>query len=104
MEKLLLNNKIYNYYEYATEKEFEQVIVENSAQIFGANSIYIDIKKRIGDSIITIPDGYLIDFSFQADPRLYIIENELSSHDPYKHIGSQILKFVHFVQRERGVK
>ncbi len=103
MEKLLFNNKIYNYYEYATEKEFEQVIVDKSAQIFGANSIYIDIKKRIGDSIITIPDGYLIDFSFQADPRLYIIENELSSHDPYKHIGSQILKFA-ISYRETGRK
>lgn len=94
MEKLLHNNTIYTYYEYLTEKEFEQKIVEHSCHIFGEDSIYIDIKKRIGDSIITIPDGYLIDFSFHADPRLYIIENELSSHDPYKHIGSQILKFA----------
>ena len=94
MEKLLIDDKVYSYYEYPLEKEFEQIIVEKSAYIFGKNSIYIDIKKRIGDSILTIPDGYLIDFSFQADPRLYIIENELSSHDPYKHIGSQILKFA----------
>lgn len=94
MEKLLLNNAVYDYYEYSSEKEFEELIVEQAGQIFGENSIYIDIKKRIGDNIITIPDGYLIDFSFQADPRLYIIENELSSHDPYKHIGSQILKFA----------
>jgi hypothetical protein len=64
MEKLLLNNKIYSYYEYPLEKEFEQIIIEKSAQIFGENSIFIDIKKRIGDSILTIPDGYLIDFSF----------------------------------------
>jgi len=94
MEKLLQNNVVYDYYEYHSEKEFEQLVVEQANQIFGANSIYVDIKKRIGDSIITIPDGYLIDFSFQADPRLYIIENELSSHDPYKHIGSQLLKFA----------
>jgi len=94
MEKLLQNNVVYDYYEYHSEKEFEQLIVEQASQIFGVNSIYVDIKKRIGDSIMTIPDGYLIDFSFQADPRLYIIENELSSHDPYKHIGSQLLKFA----------
>jgi len=105
MEKLLLNNKIYSYYEYPLEKEFEQIIVEKSAQIFGKNSIYIDIKKRIGDSILTIPDGYLIDFSFQADPRLYIIENELSSHDPYRHIGSQILKFaISYKESGRKIK
>jgi hypothetical protein len=94
METLLQNNVLYQYYEYPLEKEFEQVIVEQASHIFGAQSIYIDIKKKIGDSIITIPDGYLIDFSFKADPKLYIIENEISSHDPYKHIGSQLLKFA----------
>jgi len=105
MDKLLFDNKVFNYYEYSSEKEFEQVIVEKSLQIFGKDSIYIDIKKRIGDSIITIPDGYLIDFSFQADPRLYIIENELSSHDPYKHIGSQILKFaISYKESGRRIK
>lgn len=105
MEKLLIENKVYSYYEYPLEKEFEQIIVEKSAQIFGLNSIYIDIKKRIGDSILTIPDGYLIDFSFQADPRLYIIENELSSHDLYKHIGSQILKFaISYKESGRKIK
>lgn len=94
METLLIDNKLYHYYQYPLEKEFEQVIVEQAIYIFGEQSIYIDIKKKIGDSIITIPDGYLIDFSFEADPKLYIIENELSSHDPYKHIGSQLLKFA----------
>lgn len=94
MEKILNNNLTYSYYEYPSEKEFEQIIVQQAQHIFGNQSIYIDIKKRIGDSIITIPDGYLIDFSFEQEPRLYIIENELSSHDPYKHIGSQLLKFA----------
>jgi len=104
MEKLLIKNQTYSYYEYATEKEFEQVIVENAEHIFGSRSIYVDIKKRIGNDIITIPDGYLIDFSF-AEPRLYIIENELSSHDPYKHIGSQILKFaISYKQSGRKIK
>lgn len=105
MDKLLINDKVYSYYEYPLEKEFEQIIVEKSTQIFGKNSIYIDIKKRIGDSILTIPDGYLIDLSFQEDPRLYIIENELSSHDPYKHIGSQILKFaISYKESGRKIK
>lgn len=94
MEKVLYKDVSYSYYAYPTEKEFEQVIVQQAPHIFGSQSIYIDIKKRIGDSIITIPDGYLIDFSFAHEPRLYIIENELSSHDPYKHIGSQLLKFA----------
>jgi hypothetical protein len=93
MERIISDNKTYRHYEYTIEKEFEQIVVEKSKQIFGNNTVYIDIKKKIGDSIITIPDGYLIDFSFAEKPRLYIIENEISTHDPYKHIGSQLLKF-----------
>ena len=54
MEKLLNDNKIYSYYEYGLEKKIEQIIVEKSIQIFGKNSIYVDIKKRIGDSFLTI--------------------------------------------------
>jgi len=94
MERLVIENKIYKYYEYQLEKEFEEVIIKNYQQIFGINTIYIDIKKKIGDNIVTIPDAYLIDFSFIEKPRLYIIENEISTHDPYKHIGSQLLKFA----------
>lgn len=94
MEKLLLNNESYSYYQYEKEAEFESLIVENSKVIFGESSIYIDIKKRIGDEILSIPDGYLIDFTIPGQPRLYIIENEIVKHDPYKHIGQQILKFA----------
>jgi predicted DNA binding CopG/RHH family protein len=94
MERLISQDKTYKYYEYTLEGEFERVIVDNATQIFGANSVYIDIKKKIGDNIVTIPDGYLVDFSFAEKPRLYIIENEISTHDPYKHIGSQLLKFA----------
>jgi molybdopterin-guanine dinucleotide biosynthesis protein len=94
MERLIIEDKTYKYYEYTLEGEFEKVIVDNAKQIFGFNVVYIDIKKKIGDSIVTIPDGYLIDFTFAEKPRLYIIENEISTHDPYKHIGSQLLKFA----------
>ncbi|MEJ8553094.1 hypothetical protein [Tepidibacter sp. Z1-5] len=95
MEKLIFNNKEFVYYEYEYENEFEEDVVENSKKIFGNQSIYIDIKKRIGqDKILSIPDGYLLDFSFINQPKLYIIENELAVHDPYRHIGQQILKFA----------
>lgn len=88
MDRLLSNNKIFTLYEYTLEKEFEHEIVKNSNAIFGNNSIYFDVKKLIGlDNILTIPDGYLIDLTFDSNPKLYIIENELVRHDPYKHIG-----------------
>ena len=95
MNRLICNNKIFSRYDYSSESEFEKLIIQHSKEIFGTNSVYIDIKKKIGvDNILTIPDGYLIDFSFESDPKLYIIENELAKHDPYKHIGQQLLKFA----------
>lgn len=95
MNNLIQNNKIFIPYEYKTEKEFEQEIINNSKAIFGEHSIYIDVKKKmVNDNIVTIPDGYLIDLSFEKEPRLYIIENELAKHDPYKHIGDQMLRFA----------
>jgi hypothetical protein len=95
VERIIYNDKLFFLYEYSEEKEFETHVIEHANEIFGSKSIYIDIKKRIGeDNILTIPDGYLIDFSFELEPRLYIIENELVTHDPYKHIGQQLLKFA----------
>ena len=95
MDRIIFGEKLFIPYEFSNENEFENLIIQNSNQIFGSNSVYINVKKRIErDNIVTIPDGYLIDFSFESDPRLYIIENELVRHDPYKHIGQQLLKFA----------
>lgn len=95
MSRLIHNNQVYEPFEYKLEKDFEKTIIENARTIFGEKTVYIDVKKKIkNNKIETIPDGYLIDFSFETNPKLYIIENELSSHDPYKHIGEQLLKFA----------
>jgi hypothetical protein len=95
MQRLVYNGKSFLLHEYSDEAEFERHVVQHAHEVFGPRSVYVDIKKRIGDdNILTIPDGYLIDFSFETDPRLYIIENELVTHDPYKHIGQQLLKFA----------
>jgi hypothetical protein len=95
MERLIYNGKSFLLHEYSEESEFERHVIEHAHEVFGSRSVYVDIKKRISeDNILTIPDGYLIDFSFASEPRLYIIENELVTHDPYKHIGQQLLKFA----------
>ena len=95
MDRLVFKGKAFVLHEYSDESEFERHVIQHAHEVFGPMSVYIDIKKRIGeDNILTIPDGYLIDFSFSMDPRLYIIENELVTHDPYKHIGQQLLKFA----------
>lgn len=86
---------VYTQYTYSKEDEFEKMIVEHSPSIFGTAGIYFDIKKLIGipKKGATIPDGYYLDLTFHNDPRLYLVEVELNSHDVYGHIGEQILRF-----------
>ena len=86
---------IYTQHTYTKELDFERMIVANAATIFGEAGIYFDIKKLIGTPKkgATIPDGYFLDLTFHNDPRLYLVEVELNSHDVYGHIGEQILRF-----------
>ena len=86
---------LYELYTYNTEKEFEADIIKHADSIFGSSSIYIDVKKHVkGNKIVTIPDGYVIDMADVQEPKLFVIENEIVGHDPFNHIGIQMLKFV----------
>ncbi|MCD8344297.1 MAG: hypothetical protein LUC19_07955, partial [Oscillospiraceae bacterium] len=86
---------VYTQYTYAKEAEFERMIVSHVQEIFGSDGIYFDIKKLIGTPKkgAAIPDGYFLDLTFHSDPKLYLVEVELNSHDVYGHIGEQILRF-----------
>jgi hypothetical protein len=89
---------------YEREDEFERDVVRLADYIFGP-SLYIDIKRRVGNDIVTIPDGYLVDTADPAIPRLFVVENEIVGHDPFKHIGIQMLKFVtSFDDAQRAVR
>ncbi len=91
---------------YEDEADLEAAIVEVQAELFGPSRIYLDAKKKIGakGGLRNIPDGYLIDLSGRQ-PRLYVAENELTSHDPLRHIAVQILQFsLSFEEEPRQVK
>ncbi|MFC1977386.1 hypothetical protein ACFLWS_03865 [Chloroflexota bacterium] len=78
-----------------SEAEFEKAIKANSLMVFGENRHYIECKRRISRGTkSSIPDAYLIDLA-RTEPRLYFVENELIAHDPFKHIGVQLLEFSH---------
>ncbi len=90
---------------YEDEATFEKDVVSLADHIFGSTSIYVDIKKHMGSGIVTIPDGYLIDTAKPDEPRLFIIENEIVKHDPFRHIGIQMLRFVtSFEEDERAIR
>ncbi len=87
-------NGIYRLASYQSESELEAAINQVKGELFGAHRIYLDVKRKIGAKagLRNIPDGYLIDLSGQK-PRLYVVENELASHEPLRHIAVQILEF-----------
>ena len=91
---------------YTGESDLEAAIVKLQKELFGAERIYIDVKRKIGGKAgpKNIPDGYLIDLSGQK-PRLFVVENELASHDPLRHIAIQILQFsLSFEAEPRAIK
>ena len=97
---------IYKRAHYQNEADFEAAINEVRHQLFGANRIYLDVKKKIGlkGGIQNIPDGYLIDLA-GPKPRLYVVENELRVHDALRHIAVQILQFsLSFESEQIAVK
>jgi len=84
--------------EFKLEEDFEKVIKENYKTLFGAKTIYFDIKNKIDSKSLgsAIPDGFLFDFKDMNNPEFYLIEVELEKHDFYKHMFPQITKFFAF--------
>ena len=97
---------IYKRVAYGSEADLEGAIAQVQSTLFGPNRIYLDVKKKIGmkGRIQNIPDGYLLDLNGHK-PRLYVVENELASHDLHRHIVPQLVQFsVSFEEEPRTVK
>jgi hypothetical protein len=97
---LIINGKRYNECEFNDEDELESIVVQESKNIFGHKSIYINAKRKIGTQFLGggVPDGFLFDFSDIDNPKFCLVEIELKSHDYNKHIHDQILKFISFYE------
>jgi len=91
---LLIDGVKYVEWTPSNEDEFEKVVKEHAKDIFGEDSIYFDIKRKLRSksAIGSIPDGYAIVFG--DEPRWHIVEVELSSHPLYEHIVPQVSKFI----------
>ncbi len=85
----------YDEEQFERESELKTALLELAEPLFGKSRIYLPTKKKIGGKGKTknIPDGYLLDLSSARDPKLFVVENELASHDPLKHVAVQILEF-----------
>ena len=80
---------------YDNESDLEVAVNEVKDALFGSSRIYLDDKKKIGQKGGTnnLPDGYLIDLTNKQDPKIFVVENDLASHQHLKHIAVQILEF-----------
>lgn len=74
------------------DEEFVPLVLEHTNEIFGTNTIYINTKKKLHSNagIVSIPDGYVLDFNHNS---WHIVEFELSNHALYDHIVPQVTKF-----------
>jgi len=98
------NNNKFREYTYNQEKDFEDVVRKNTKLIFGASTIYIDLKTRIETISLggSIPDGLLFDVNSIDSPEFYLVEVELAKHDFYKHIFPQITRFFAFYRNSKA--
>lgn len=95
---LLIDGVTYEVWTPANEDDFEQIVKEHAKDIFGEESIYLDIKHKLKSKsgIGSIPDGYVIIFGDQ--PHWHIVEVELSSHQLYEHIVPQVSRFINGIK------
>ncbi|GAH80906.1 unnamed protein product, partial [marine sediment metagenome] len=98
MPILLIDGVTYEVWTPSNEDEFEQVVEEHAKDIFGEESIYLDIKHKLKSKsgIGSIPDGYVIIFGDK--PHWHVVEVELSSHPLYEHIVPQVSKFINGIK------
>ncbi len=102
MARIVTLTTVYDAVSPDSEKVFEEAVIANSESIFGKRRYYIDCKHRIGvaGKKVNVPDAYLIDLQ-RNQPRLFVVENELSTHDLFKHIGKQLLEFSYSYQQAK---
>jgi len=95
---IYLDGKRFIETDFKSEEEFEKIIRDNFKTLFGAKTIFSDLKNKIDTRALgsAIPDGFLFDFKDEENPEFYLVEIELEEHDFYKHIFPQITKFFAF--------
>jgi hypothetical protein len=98
MKQLLIDGVTYDAWTPPKEDDLEKLILEHVVDIFGQQSVYFDIRRKLKSDagIGSIPDGYCI--VLRDKPSWYIVEVELSSHDLYNHIYSQLGKFLNGIK------
>ena len=94
----------YQLYKLKDENELEKYTEKLAKKIFGQDSYYFSVKKKIKSisGIGSIPDAYAI--SLTEPPKWYLVEVELSTHSIYNHIVPQLNKFIQGLKKYESRK
>ena len=101
-EILVVDGVEYNLYRPKDEtNDFHSMVKEHYKEIFGADSLYFDVRKNLKSKskIGSIPDAYILDFCLGE---WYVIEEELSWHPVYDHIVNQLTRFLNGIRNMRS--
>lgn len=92
---LLVDNEVFESYEYQREDELESRATKITNHVFGPKTLYFDIRQYVLSKAnrANVTDGVLLEFN-KGTSRLWLFEYELSSHDLYGHIQPQIMGFI----------
>lgn len=98
---LLIDGVKYELWTPSTEDELEQIVKEHAQDVFGEQSIYLDMRQKLKSGVGTgsIPDGFVIIFG--DSPHWRIVEVELSSHPLHDHIVAQVGRFISGIENPR---
>lgn len=92
---------VFTLHTYRGEDELEKFIVQNSLHVFGRRPVCFDVKHRVESKVkAKITDGLLLDLNGPDEPRFWIVEVELSKHDPYKDVEPQVHGFLRALKGE----
>ncbi len=101
---VLTDSGTYTEHHYTNEKELEQLVVAHAEEVFGKNTLYVDVKQKIASKFqARITDGLLLDFRKKPIPHLWVVEYELGSHDLEKHVIPQLRGFVKAFDNEETI-
>lgn len=74
-------------------EDFQPIVKLLSKEIFGEDTLYFDVELKLeslgGKS--AKPEGFVLDLKRN---NWYVVEVELSKHNPYDHIANQLMRFV----------
>ncbi|MGP8049914.1 MAG: ParB/RepB/Spo0J family partition protein [Desulfobaccales bacterium] len=100
---LFHQGKRYKLQSFNNEHDFEEFICKNIKLFFGQNNQYIDAKHKIKTKLLgATPDGLFLDISDENKPILYLVEIEISTHQP-NHYLPHIINYAHLIKTSKQI-